>query len=417
MRVGLRAVAVLAAVAVAATLVSGCSEPAPERGPESSSPSGSAAAAREVDAAQLDSGQYPTEPLAPLGTAGTVDGGKRAEAHRMAPYVVGPWQVDPALVKGTPPVSILLSREDVAFFLGPMLAAGLYDAPTVAGFVSSRESEDGGLVLRNGAILMADAVAAAAGVAGIVSFALALPVNRESSPAITEPIREVPVPGRPESRALVLVYSDGASTVNEVTVVTAHGPYILAQVARSPGGPEAAAALAARTLDQQIPTIDGIPPADPAQLSALPLDPTGLVARTLPLPPEEATPLSGSAYPPAGALHGEDDPPTSAKRWEEAGVDEVSLGLTTVYQARDAPAAETLLQQMADAAASRPTTQEAAAVPGMPASRCARVTDASGLVPKYQCLATVDRYVLKATSRDATRTQQQLAAQYRMLTA
>lgn len=405
----------VAVVGLTAALVAGCSDPPAANGPATGG-SAPPAAAVEVDPAQLDTGKYPIEPLPALGTAETVDGGKRAEAHRMAPYIVGPWQVDDALVKGTPPVSLLVSREDVGFFLGPMLAAGLYRAPTVAGFASMRESTDGAIVLRNGAILMADPAAATAGVAEIVAFSLSLPVNRESSPAIIEPIREIPVPGRPDSHALVQVYSDGAAVVNTVTTVTAHGPYILAQITRSPDGPDAAAAMAARTLDLQIPLIDELPPADPGQLSALPLDPTGLVARTLPLPPEEATPLSGAAYPPAGALHGEDDPLAAAKRWDEAGVDEVSLGLTTLYQARDADAAVTLLQQMADDADSRPTTQPAAAVPGMPESRCARVSDATGLVPKYMCLAAVDRYVLEATSRDAVRTQQQLAAQYRMLT-
>lgn len=371
----------------------------------------------KVDVSQLVTGDYPVTPLAPLPTAGTVDAGRRAEAHRMAPFVVGPWQVDGSLVKGAPPVSLILTDTDMGYFTGTLLLSPVFQTASLAGFVSERRSvdESNPLVLRNGVVRLADDGTAAKVVEDMVYWALARPRETTSSPVLTEPIQEIPVPGYPGSKGVLLTYSDGGGIVEEFTALTAHGPYLLAQVVRSPGGPEAAAPLAARTLDQQIPLIDQLPPGDPAQYSALPLDPTGLVARTVPLPPADATPLSGTAYPPAGAAQGEDDPPLSLKRWADAGVDEVSLGLTTVYQAKDSAAAAELARQMADDAAGRPSTQAAAPVPGMPASTCARVADATGLVPKYQCLATADRYVLRSSARDFVRAQEQVAAQYRML--
>ena len=66
--------------------------------------------------------------------------------------------------------------------------------------------------------------------------------------------------------------------------------------------------MAARALDLQLPLLDGFQPTNPTFFPQLPLDPTGLVARTLPTGPDEATPMSGSAYPPAGALHAEANP-------------------------------------------------------------------------------------------------------------
>jgi hypothetical protein len=406
---------VLAALLTAAVLA-GCGATASHE-PQPSE-AHSAAAQAKVDVQQLNTGDYTVTPLPPLGTAGTIDAGRRAEAHRMAPFVVGPWQVDPSLTKGAPPVSIIITDTDMSFFTGTLLLSPILRTASLAGFVSDRHSTDEAnpVTLRNGVVRLADDATAAAAVADMVFWAQARPRESTTFPVLTEPIREIPVPGYPNSKAVVQVYSDGGAIVQDVTVLTAHGPYLLAQVARSPAGPDAAAALAARTLDLQIPLIDSMPPGDPSQYSALPLDPTGLVARTEPLPPTEATPLSGTAYPPAGAAHGEDDPTASLKLWADAGVDEISIGQTTVYQARDADAAAALAGQLADAAAQRSSTQAAAPVPGMPASTCARVADATGLVPKYQCLATADRYVLKSSARDFTRAQQQLAAQYRMLT-
>lgn len=54
-------------------------------------------------------------------------------------------------------------------------------------------------------------------------------------------------------------------------------------------------------------------------------------------------------------------------------------------------------------------------VPGLAQSRCVSLDDSSGLVPKSWCIATTDRYVFKTVARQLGTAQQQLAAQYRML--
>lgn len=50
-----------------------------------------------ADIALLDVGNYPVAPRPPLGTATNPAIGARLDAIRMADYVVGPWQVDPAI--------------------------------------------------------------------------------------------------------------------------------------------------------------------------------------------------------------------------------------------------------------------------------------------------------------------------------
>jgi len=55
-----------------------------------------------VDVTLLDPGNYPTKPLAPMGAAGTPATGALLDAQRMADFVVGPWEVDPALAAAYP---------------------------------------------------------------------------------------------------------------------------------------------------------------------------------------------------------------------------------------------------------------------------------------------------------------------------
>lgn len=401
--------------ALVVTVLAGCGG-APVEG--KAVPEGASTAATQVDVGKLDTGDYPIAPLAPLGNAGTPDAGRRIEAQLMAPYVLGPWQADENLTEGAAPAGVLvLSKDDLAFNLRAFIAAGAFGQPLVVGFVVDRHNADASAPtsLRNGVLRFADDRAATDAVAAMTNSAMIEGVDPNVSPTLSEPPASIPVPGHPESSGLLLKYNADDTMKQEVTALTAHGPYVVFQVAQHPKGPDAAAALAARAIDLQLPLLDGFAPSNPAFFPQLPLDPTGLVARTLPTPPADPTAMSGSAYPPAGALHAEANPVVAGAQLSAAGVDQVSIGQTTLYQAKDAAAATQLAQALGDDAAELPTTQAAAAVPGLPDSRCLLVADAAGLVPKYLCLATLDRYAFKTSARDFTRAQQQLAAQYRML--
>ena len=195
-----------------------------------------------------------------------------------------------------------------------------------------------------------------------------------------------------------------------------HGPYVLVQVVRCAAGPDCQARLAASTLDLQLPLIDTFTPTDPAQFATLALDPTGLVARTLALPADEVTSTSGAAYEQSGALHFEDDPVTVGPALSAAGVDDVSIDRTTVYQTKTPDNAQKLVQAYSDAVAKTPAAQAASAVPGLPQSRCLLIPGAGGLVPHHWCLAVAGRYMIKTVARQLDTAHQQVAAQYRILT-
>lgn len=383
-------------------------------------PASTSAAASAVNASALDPGNYPTTPLPALRNAGSDHAGRIVEGQRMAGYVIGPWQADPTLstAGSGSPATVIESFEQLSHVMWPPIVSGAYNLPLVVGFSSERQTPGPGtqMSLRNAVVRFADPATASTAAQGMHDRAMHMPRDPRVAPIVTKPEQAVPIPGHPEAAGALLTFQEANQTVRELNVFTAHGPYVLIQVARCATGPDCETPLAAKTLDLQQPLIDTFAATPVDQLAALPLDPTGLVARTLPLPPDQVTSTTGAAYSPAGALHFDDDPAQTGPALVAAGVDEVAINLTTVYQAKDSATAQTLAQTSSDTAAKTPAAQAASAVPGLPQSHCTKVGGASGLVPRYWCVASAGRYTIKAIARQLNKAHQQLAAQYRILT-
>lgn len=377
--------------------------------------------ATTVNVSLLDPGRYPTTPRAPLGAAGSPQAGRLVEGRRMAGYVVGPWQADPALDARLPnDVAVIENYDQLGVaVMWPPIAGGAWSLPFVVGFMSQRHTAPSAgpqKSLRNAVLRFADPGSASAAAQGFFAKALDMPRTRDVTPIVTEPERAIPVPGHPDAKAALLTFLEGNQNVQELTVATGHGPYVLVQVVRCAAGPDCQARLAARTLDLQLPLIDTFTPTDPAQFATLPADPTGLVARTLPLPADEATSTSGTAYDLPGALHFEDDPVTVGPALSAAGVDYVAIDRTSIYQTKSPDNAQKLVRVYGDAVAKTPAAQAASAVPGLPQSRCLLIPGAGGLVPHHWCLAAAGRYMIKTVARQLDTAHQQVAAQYRVLT-
>lgn len=403
--------ALLAAVLVGChTTTAGSPRPAPRSLSTAPSP---------LNPALLDPGNYPTGPLPPLGNAGSDEAGRLVEGRRMAAYVVGPWQADPSLtISGSnSSATVIIGADQLARVVWTPIVGGAYNLPFVVGFMSERQTPGPNpqMSLRSAVLRFASPAAATAAAQGMHARAMDMPRIPSATPIVTEPERAIPIPGHPDASGALLTFQDGAQTVRELSAFAAHGPYVLVQVARCATGSDCEAPLAARTLDLQIPLIDTFRPTDANQFAALPLDPTGLVARTLPLPADQTTPMSPAAYELAGALHLEDNPIQVGAALTAAGVDYVSTSLATVYQAKDPASAQSLVGAYSDIAAKMPAAQAASPVPGLPQSRCTRVAGSNGLVPRYWCLAAAGRYTIKTVARQLESTHQQMAAQYRIL--
>jgi len=404
--------AVLAAVLVGCQhTAAGTARPAPQSPSNPSAP---------VNAALLDPGNYPTNPAPPLGNAGSDEAGRLVEGRRMAAHVVGPWQADPTLtaVGSNSAATVIKDFGQLSQVLWTPIIGGAFNLPFVVGFMSERQTPgpDPRMSLRNAVLRFANPTSATAAARGMHDKAMSMPRVPSATPIVTEPEQAVSIPGHPDAPGALLTFQEGSQTVRELTVLTAHGPYVLVQVARCATGADCEALLAARTLDAQIPLIDTFRSTEANQFAALPLDPTGLVARTLPLPADQTTSVSGAAYEAAGALHFEDSPLQIAPALTAAGADFVSINLATLYQAKDPGAAQALADAYSDVVTKPPAAQAASPVPGLPQSRCTRVAGSDGLVPRYWCLATSGRYVLKTVARVLDNAHRQMAAQYRMLT-
>ncbi len=403
---------IAAAAGVAVVLVvSGCSSAPTQPAPASSS---------APEAVRLDTGSYPTAPRLPLGAAGSLDTGRLIEGRRMAAFVVGPWQVESRLIRpASTQAEVITDRRGIGTsVIYPEMTARSSLLPIIVGFSCERSSADPAdpTSLRNAVIRADDPDSATTIARGLADGALNIPpaVLKTASMVPSEPIRQLPIPAHPEATGILLVHQIGEQRVEEVIAISAHGPYVLVQVARSSQGAQQAADLASRTLNQQIPLIDSFTPTAFAMFTGLSQDPTGLLARTLPLKPGQGTTMSDATYDRTAALQLEDDPVTARPMLDAAGVDVMSTSQATVYRTADSSASLRLSFALADAAAARPGSQKAAAVPGLEQSRCV-ILDATGLVPKASCTVAVKQFVFKTTARQLVNAQQQLAAQYLML--
>jgi len=369
-----------------------------------------------VDSSALDPGSYPTAPRPPLGPAGTEEAGRLVEGRRLAGFVVGPWQVDPALTQiGAAPAKVVQHRNEITQVVWPSMMARFPSLPLVAGLVSERKSANPGdsTLLRNAVVQYPFPETAKIAADGLAAGALNL-VDHGGGPALTEPVRAVPIPGHPEATGALIRRLEGTASVHELTVISARGPFMLIQVVQF-ATPERAAELAGRVLDLQAPLIDTFVPTSPTPLATLPLDPSGLLARTVPLKAGQGDSMSNADYDPSGAVQLEADPIQVGSAMRDAGVDTVAISQTTVYQARDPEAAKQLAQMLSDDLTATTAARPVEEVPGVAGSRCMRTEDAGGLLSQHWCIAAHDRFTFKAVARELNNAHQQMAAQYLIL--
>lgn len=357
-----------------------------------------------VSADKLDVGKIPTAPRPPLGTAGQPGTGVVVDAQHMADYVVGPWEVDEAIVTPYLSGSFLLNGAQGLEQLGPtQIAAAAGKHAMINGFASARQETDK-KVLVNAVLRFGDPEAAKAAAADMNSAAQEQPIQGKKPTPTT-------ISGHDDAQASTYPFTARGSNVTMDTIrsFTPHGPYVLMQLVQSADGLEAAADLVGKTVDAQGPAIDEFTPTAPNELANVPLDPTGLLARTIPGGTDTAL-TKNAVYTTRGALHFQSNPVGSKKLFDENGVDAVAMAQTNVYQAKDEAAAAHVADSFG-VEVSTDGVSPADAVPNLPESRCLKFP--SG----FYCVAPAGRYAIEVQSPDLTQSHQLVAAQYVMLTA
>jgi hypothetical protein len=342
--------------------------------------------------------------------------GGLVESRRMADFVVMPFQVDPELtLRGGS--GVVKNSADSRVL--PYSVAAVPLENFVAGFTASTGLKllhpPGAArterALANSVLRLATPADAAAAVAELAARTSTVQLDEFSTPS---PTRLLAIPGHPDT----LAYATTIGGEHLVFAYTASGPYVLVQRVSSLDAAETAVQLTAATLDQQIPLIGRFRPTPVGEVSTLPMDPDGLLARTL----NPGDPLLGRGvdlgiYGPHGFLAFALDPADLQRLFAASGVSAVALtGTNAVFQTRDQRAATVLADALA---AETPSGgySPSGDVPGMPQAKCDSKPQPPLKSLRYHCVAAAGRYVISVTAPQRGAAEQQLAAQYLMLIA
>lgn len=403
----MRSVRIAGVCLAAGLLVAACGQPA---GTTDADQNSSAATTSEttppVSPDKLNPGRYATKPLAPMGRAGTAERGAVLQAQQMANYVVGPWEVDEALIEPYLDTFYVMNGSAQLGGLGPQaIAAAANGYGMVNGFGSARQKPDTGAML-NAVLHFPDAAAAAAASKAMNDAASAQPI----AGAQPEPVG---IPGHSDTLASTYAYTprDADRPSAAVRAFTPHGPFVFMQFAQSADGKDAAAAMVAEAVGLQLPLIDEFTPAGVPELADVEVDPTGLLALTLPLPTPEASPIKNAVYGPHGASHFQSNPVGSTTLFDDTRVTAVAMAGANVYEAHDNPSARMIINSFNEEVSSMEGATEAAPVPEIPDSHCMAFPQA------FYCVAPADKYAIEIRGPKFEDVQQQLAAQYIILTA
>jgi hypothetical protein len=353
-----------------------------------------------VSPSLLDAGKYPTAPRPPLGVAGNPAVGAVADAQHMADFVLGPWEVDDKLVGTYLNSYYVIGSANVLEQLGPPgIAAAAGQHGLINGFASARQEPDKTAMV-DAVLRFPDPAAATAASTAMGDASVKQPVKGVTPTAVS-------IPDHPGTVASTYPFTPTGSDQARATVraFTAHGPYVFMHFVQSIEGLDRATSLIAKGIDAQGPAIDEFTPA--SDLTAVALDPTGLLARTLPAAASDSA--KNAVYATRGAEHFQSDPVASATLFKDTGTTEVAMGSTNVYQTKDEGSALMVTNSFSQEVSSDGTTP-ADAVAALPDSHCYALPKA------FYCVAPAGRYAIEARSDQLADVHQQLSAQYVMLT-
>lgn len=349
------------------------------------------------DTAPADPSLYPTTPIALNKTPSTEESATLLEARRLSAYSVAPPEVDPRFSEA--------SGLSTFPFKGPQAISSILPDPVPAvakrggmytGFTSARGTKDG-----SAALVVASFVYPSAASATKAAGDLAAAIKDDKDKKLT-------VPGQSKAVGWTGPASDGvyahAFLATGAVVAYAWVRDTAARRATLPG-------VVGKALAAEVASLKAYKPTSKAAMMSLPVDPDGLYSRTLPVPSGKSTVRNGS-WPAKGALHTQIIYPDSAKTFEAAGVDVVSIGRSVVYRAKDEAGATTIRDAFyAETVALNPKMREFDPGTDAGSARCLQDT----LRASYQCFAAAGRYAIEYGSTTADDITRSLDAQVALL--
>ncbi|MCP2289276.1 hypothetical protein APR08_002193 [Nocardia amikacinitolerans] len=370
----------------------------------------------QPDVSKLDVGNYATQPR----TVGNAKNDKQArsrESQRLGDFVALPYEADPSYVEDVWYLRphIVLNRKT----LGNLVINDTFDdvaKDLVAGWVNAWSTGGPSEAPRrtmNVAVLMFPDANTAKAVGPTLEHD-DFTYNRDNEPvAITK---------HPDTAAH---WRPGVSSIGSWTV---HDRYVIfIKVVDDTSGPDLPALVSQveRMLDVQIPLLDKFQPTPSAELARIPLDPSGLLGRTLPSNPTAPfRPEPDGVYTGRGALSLFQQPtPETLPLLQRSEVDLVSYGDAVVFRSKSAKGAEALWREW-QPSKDMPANQKLIGSPtGLDGNvECfTEYFENSGnqQEPKVSgnlCVLQFGRYVVQARSLHPQDLFQRISAQYALLT-
>lgn len=400
----LRRLSKLGAFAVGAMMLAACGAPDESATTESPAAIPTTTVPPIVSPTLLDAGTYPTQPRPPLGNAGDPRTGAITDAQHLADFVIGPWEADDELITPYLATYYLLDTSAGLMQFAPEAVAQQAERHGfVNGFASARQATDK-TVMINAVLRFPDPAAATAATADMNGSAAAQPI-RGATPA------PATIPGHPEAAASTYPFTPHESDKEWAVVrsFSPHGPFVFMQLVQSVDGFDAAAALVQKAIDAQAPRIDEFDPAPADALAEVPLDPTGLLAKTLPAA-DSGSATKNAVYGRRGAMHFQSNPVASKTLFTDTGVSAVAMALTNVYETKSPGLASMVVGSFGKEVTAQGATA-AEPVPALPDSQCSQRGKG------FYCVSAAGRYAVEVNAETLPDAHQQMAAQYVLLTA
>ncbi|WP_282785653.1 MULTISPECIES: hypothetical protein [unclassified Nocardia] len=369
-----------------------------------------------VDLATLDVGGFDTEPK-PYGTADEIELARLVEAERLANYLPLPWEIMPEVKYAASAMGGAI-RPFIGFDTSAMGTRTTADkdamreaAPGfVAGFVTTGRSDNMPSLsyeLDNLVMIFSDEQAATAAARALGELDMA--ASEDNTP--------VTIPRYPEAVAYT---TDNISGPGQIRSWYATGQFVIFTYVFDSVMAELEEADHAKLIERVERSIETIAPrvaefpVTPAdQLTQLPVDPDGVLARSL------FTVLDDGAqrgipgvYERQGGLHISIAPELDAPLFERTGVDRVAWRGAYVYRTRDAAAAR---EFVADRAETTRKFVRVDAPTGLPDAQCRHAVTANDFEIAYYCYVSHGRYAAEVAANQLLDAQQRISAQYALL--
>lgn len=377
----------------------------------------SGSATREApDTSGLDFGNYQTEPRV-VGNAKSLTQARAWEAQRLADYVAVPFEVDPAYVRDArfdsfvPSTQIVLNRKG----LGGLIVNDTFDEVAedlVAGWLNSwataLDAENKSRKLHLSVLMFPDAKTAES---------VGPTLEHDDFTFNAENVK-VPITKYPKT------FAHWRPSVSSIGSWTVHDRYVIFMKiddeTRAPDLPWLTSQVE-KTLEVQIPLLDKFVPTPSDKLEHVPLDPTGLLGRTLPSDPGapiRAQPDGYSTGRGALSLFAEPSPDVLAD-FAEHQIDLITFGEAVIFRSTTAAGANGMYQE---AIAPADDKQEVETPEKLPVPvKCFANTykDSEGQVKPVDhiCYLQVDRYAVQVRNKNLQDLHQQTTAQYILLAA